>query len=125
MSVDFTACWGVGLSQWSESLNIGQANAQVLLGLLGYLPAATIEDELADAVRETSGEATPGDFKARITPARAMLDVATDDAHGRPAVHDGNWYYGGRAPGRLAELLGELETLADLAKANDGMVVWA
>ena len=120
MSVDFTARWGQDLSQWSESLNVGQVNATVLLDLLGYLPPAALEDELADAGREMRGEAGPEDFKARITLARAMLDVATDDTHGRQPVHDGNWYYGGRAPGRLAELLGELEALADLARSQRG-----
>ena len=55
------------------------------------------------------GEAAPGDFRARITLARALLDIAaTDDTHGRPAVHDGTRHYGGRAPGQLAELLNEL-----------------
>lgn len=129
MSVDFIARWGEDLSQWSESLNIGAADATVLLGLLGYLPAAELEDELedelADVVHETYGEAAPGDFKARITLARALLDMATDDTHGRPAVHDGTRHYGGRAPGQLAELLNELEALADQAETNGGMVMWA
>ena len=51
--------------------------------------------------------------------------MATDDTHGRPAVHDGTRHYGGRAPGQLAELLNELEALADQAETNGGMVMWA
>ena len=63
--------------------------------------------------------------------ARALLDLGTDDEHGKPAVADGGPGTGrmlvidcGRRPGYLAERIGQLEDIARDAAVHGARVTW-
>jgi hypothetical protein len=115
MSITFTTTHG------GPELNVANGNAVDLLQLLG-LPA------------EAWGEAPAEDFLGRVLMAQALLDVATDDEHGRPEVFDeqgdlfgvtvGQVIWCGRRPGYLAERLAELHQIAHWANQFSAEVQW-
>jgi hypothetical protein len=114
MSITFTTTHG------GPELNVANGNAVDLLQLLG-LPV------------EPWGEAPAEDFLGRVLMAQALLNVATDDEHGRPAVFDeqGDLFgvtvptvWCGRRPGYLAEKLAELHQIATWAHQFNAAVQW-
>lgn len=94
-------------------LNLANGNAARVLELLGY-----------DLAEEWGGEAHAEDFLGRTLLAQGLLDVATDDEHGRPTVYDGRDVWCGTAPGYLAGRLAELHQLATWAHQHHALVVW-
>ncbi|ROO82595.1 hypothetical protein EDD29_0076 [Actinocorallia herbida] len=98
-----------------EEVNLANGNAARVLHLLG-LPCGEWE---------MGGEATAEDFLGRILIAQALLDVATDDEHGRPDVTDGRFFFGGQRPGYLADRLAELEEVATWAtRHGEDVIYW-
>ncbi len=141
MSVTFSAQrssgdWSLGTGQIeyeSEGINMSQRNAADMLRLLGFVHAPDVDErEWCDdttPVPDWIGDCDPGDFSGRILLARALLDNATDDAHGLPTVDDNEpgrarWIDLGREPGYLARRLGELQEVTDDAARNSALVVW-
>lgn len=106
MSTTFTTTLG------GPELNLHNGNTRTVLELLG-LPA-----------EEPWGDAPAEDFLGRVLIAQGLLDVTTDDEHGRPAVTDGRVTYGGRNPGRLAQVLAELQDIASWAHQHHADVTW-
>lgn len=104
MSITFTP------ESAGPNVNMANGNAAEVLDLLGY------------PTDEPEGEATAEDFLGRVLLALALLDVSTDDEHGRPTVHDGRWVEVGRRPGYLAERLHQLHEIATAAQG--GTVAW-
>lgn len=96
-------------------LNVTATNAGDLLDLLG-LPV--------DTECPPSGELAGEDFLGRVLTALALLDTATDDAHGTPEVVDGNHTYCARRPGYLHHRLTILHDIATAARAAGALVVW-
>lgn len=92
-------------------LNVANGNAVDLFELLG-LPV------------EEWGEAPAEDLLGRLLIAQALLDVASDDEHGRPDVTDGRHTFCGRRPGYLADRLAELQKIATWAHQHHVPVVW-
>jgi hypothetical protein len=116
MSITFTAAAldGAGILvpvPGSGELNVHNGHAADLLQLLG-LPV------------EADGEAPAEDFLGRVLIARALLDITTDDEHGRPPITEGRITWGGRAPGELAGHLATLHRLAAWAADRGARVVW-
>lgn len=109
MSITFFTADSTG-----PELNMANGNAARLFDLLGY----NVEDACQ------GGEAAPRDLLGRVLLAQGLLDVATDDEHGRPAVTDGRWFEGGTAPGYLAGRLGDLHKIASWALHRDLAVWW-
>lgn len=138
MTVDFMAQRptrdGRDVEWWGTSINVSNSNAAQLLGLLGYNASAEPEGFVLGGVPvygELCGDDAPDKFLGRVLTALALLDAATDDAHGKPAVTSGGPGTGratfidcGRPPRYLARRLRELEDLANEAKANRAQVVW-
>ncbi len=118
MSITFTAATLDGdvldltTRPGKPSLNVSGSNAAELLSLLGV-----------DV--EEYGELTAEDMLGRVLLAQALLDVATDDEHGRLQVEDGNWTTCGRRPGYLADRLAHLQEIATWAIEHDALVAWA
>ncbi|QBI56821.1 hypothetical protein [Streptomonospora litoralis] len=112
-------------------LAVSNANAATLLRLLGLRPEQ--HADAPDAVGplgivlhdELAGIAPAEDILGRVLTATALLDVATDDANGRPMVRDGNVIDCGRRPGYLAERLQQLAEVAAWARDHGAAVVWA
>ena len=96
----------------APEVNMANGNAAQILDLLGY----TFDGDWTEAPAE--------DFLGRVLIAQALTDVATDDAHGRPAVHERNWTECGRRPGYLADRLTALHRLATWAVDNNTTVEW-
>lgn len=96
-------------------VNLANGNAAALLDLLGLRP----EDAY-----DMWGEADAADFLGRVLLALALLDVTTDDVHGKPAVTERNWTDCGRRHGYLAEKLAELHEVGQWAAAHHTQVVW-
>lgn len=96
----------------APSVNMTNGNAAQVLDLLGL--------DFDGNWGETSAE----DFLGRVLIAQALLTVATDDAHGLPAVEDRNWTDCGRRPGYLADRLADLRRLATWAIDNQATVAW-
>ncbi|MEV7581562.1 hypothetical protein [Streptomyces erythrochromogenes] len=90
----------------SEEVNMANANAARVLGVLGY-------DELA-------GDAEAGDFLGRVLVALALVPV---DA-GRPATAEGRFVVCGRRAGYIQERLEELHELAEGACGRSLPVYW-
>jgi hypothetical protein len=123
MSITFSAAANHGTyyatADDSPELNMANANAARLLALLGF----THEDDYYGGVVDAQ------DFLGRILIAQAMLDVATDDAHGRPTVEDTGsggmvWIECGVEPGYLAERLAILQDIATWAQGRSLRVAW-
>ncbi|MFD0857163.1 hypothetical protein ACFQ07_33475 [Actinomadura adrarensis] len=122
MSITFTTTLG------GPELNLNNGNAAEVLALLGF----TTEDMWGC-------EAPAEDFLGRILMARALLDVSTDDEHGRPAYTDngeslrglfGDGFqaeviHGGRWPGYFADRLASLQEIAEWAYSHHADVRWA
>src|SRR5687767_8148484 len=64
---------------------------------------------------EPAGDTAAEDFLGRVLLAQALLDVATDDEHGRLPSTEANWTTCGRRPGYLADRLADLHTVATWA----------
>lgn len=96
----------------SEGVNVNSRNGADLLALLGL----EFDGDF--------GGTTAEDFLGRVLLAQALLDVATDDVHGRPVVTEYRWTTGGRRPGYLAEKLAELHDVAQWAAAHHAEVQW-
>lgn len=96
----------------APEVNMANGNAAQILDLLGL-------DFDGDW-----GETRADDFLGRVLIAQALLTVATDDAHGLPAVQERNWTDCGRRPGYLAERLTDLHRLATWAVDNQAAVTW-
>ncbi len=94
-------------------LNINGGNAAELFNLLGL--------EFDGDFGETPAE----DFLGRVLLAQALLDVTTDDGHGRPGHTEGRWTTCGRRPGYLADRLTQLHQLATWAHEHDAVVAWS
>jgi hypothetical protein len=94
------------------SLNVNSSNAAELLSLLGL-----------DV--EPDGDVAAEDLLGRVLLAQALLDVATDDEHGRLPATEANWTTCGRRPGYLADRLAVLHTIATWARRHDAIVAWA
>lgn len=94
-------------------INMSTGNAAQLMQLLGY------DEEAMWNCEPVTGE----DLLGRVLLAHALLDVATDDERGRPAV-TGRWTEWGTEPGYLAGRLAELADLASWAATNGHKVVW-
>ena len=73
---------------------------------------------------DSCGDCPAEDFLGRVLIALAMVDTATDDVNGLPAVTEGNVHDLGRSPGHLAFRLGQLEAMARFAVANGNPVSW-
>ena len=98
-----------------EEVNLANGNAAQILHLL----------DLPNGEWEMGGEAPAEDFLGRILIAQALLNVFTDDEHGRPAVTDGRFTSGGQRPGYLAERLAELAEVATWATLHgEGVIYW-
>ncbi|CAM4379480.1 hypothetical protein [Nocardiopsis rhodophaea] len=110
MSVTFYPAGHLGDND--PQVNVNNANAATLLDLLGH------DTEFPGGV-----EPAP-DFLGRVLTALALIDSATDDAHGRPPVTDGRMVYGGRSPGHLAMRLRDLHDLAVWAHNRRADVAW-
>ena len=115
MSITFTTATldqdGVLVPGRPEGLNVHNGNAVDLLQLLG-LPV------------EAEGECLAEDFLGRVLIAQGLLDITTDDEHGRPSVAEGRWVWGGRRPGALAGHLATLHQIATWAADRGARVVW-
>ncbi|MEV7011730.1 hypothetical protein [Streptosporangium sp. NPDC051022] len=107
MSITFHTSLRIG-----PEVNLANGNAAWLLGLLGY-----------DG-QEGWGQAPAEDFLGRALLALGLLDIATDDEHGRLTVFDGRFVSCGTAPGYLAGRLAELQELACWAHQHHVPVVW-
>jgi hypothetical protein len=68
-------------------LNLNDGNAAELFDLLGL----QFDGDF--------GEAPAADLLGRVLLAQALLDVATDNEHGRPGYAEGHWNTCGRRPG--------------------------
>ncbi|MBB6172238.1 hypothetical protein HNR23_002298 [Nocardiopsis mwathae] len=110
MSVTFYPAGHLGDND--PQVNVNNGNAATLLGLLGH-----------DTDYPGGVEPAPV-FLGRVLTALALVDTATDDAHGRPPVHDGRVVYGGRSPGLLAMRLRELHDLAEWVHHRGADVAW-
>lgn len=97
----------------APEINLASGNAADLLGLLGY--------DIEDGFGETSAD----DFTGRVLLAQALLDVTTDDEHGRGDMADECWTDCGRRPGYLAGMLNLLEVIACWAVEHDAVIVWS
>lgn len=135
MSVTFTAQWKTGdQTEFGKEINIANGNAVVLLDLLGYGPQAEPDGEFfgVPLLPEAFGDASPENFLGRTLIARGLLDIATDDEHGKPWTDNGGGPGTGRAlvidcgrqPGYLAEKLSCLEEIARDAAVHSGIVAW-
>lgn len=93
-------------------VNMANGNARQVLDLLGV----TWDGDWDEVPAE--------DFLGRVLIAQALLPVATDDEHGRPAVQERNWTECGRRPGYLAERLAELHEVATWAVEHQAAVTW-
>jgi hypothetical protein len=136
MSITFTAQWGTGDDTKSgEEINLANGNAAAVLALLGYGEPAGSYEVLGiqfPVIPAAAGDAEPDDFIGRILIARGLLDIATDDEHGKPMTGNGGGPGTGRAliidcgrhPGGLAERLSDLEAVARDAKTHGGIVTW-
>ncbi len=119
MSITFTAatCQDgiVDLTCRREAPEVNMANGN----------AAAVFDLLGLDFDGDGGETTAEDFLGRVLLAQALLDVTTDDEHGRPGHTDGNWITCGRRPGYLAGRLTDLHQIATWAIERDAVVVWS
>lgn len=106
MSVTFSAARPDG-----PEVNVHTGNAAALLDLLGL-------------AQEPYGQAPAEDFLGRALLALGLVDVATNDAHGHPAVPQGRWVHGGHPPGHLTGRLQELADLARWAHTHHVPVTW-
>ncbi|GAA4439201.1 hypothetical protein [Phytohabitans houttuyneae] len=97
----------------AEGVNVNDRNGADLLTLLGL--------DFDGDYGETAAE----DFLGRVLLAQALLDVATDDEHGRFAAREARWTECGRRPGHLAERLTELHEVALQAIERDAVISWS
>lgn len=119
MSITFSAAANHGTyyatADGSPELNMANSNAARLLGLLGF----THEDDYYGGVVDAQN------LLGRILIAQGLLDVATDDEHGRPTVTDGWMVDCGTPPGYLADRLTILQDIATWAQGRSLRVAWA
>lgn len=117
VAYDFGICYAP--VEGGPELNMSNANAVHLLALLGFTHDEDYHGGVVDAQ----------DFLGRILLAEAMLDVATDDEHGRPSVeHKGGGMTlieCGTEPGYLADRLAILHEVATWAQHRHLKVAWA
>jgi len=116
MSVTFTATNG-------DQVNVSITHAAKVLDLLGF------------PFGDGTGTCPAGDFLGRVLVALGLVDVATSDEVGTPAVDDyalaGDDYAGprwsdcGTDPGYYASILRRLHRLAEEAHRNGGRVRWS
>ncbi len=118
MSITFSAT-----ADRAPQVNMNNGNAAAVLGLLGY--GTEQAEVLGQPVYYGEGEAAAEDFLGRTLLALALVDAASDDETGRPAVQDGNWWPGGRRPGYLAGRLAELHELGLWARRCEATVFWS
>ena len=97
----------------APELNVASGNAAHLFGLLGL------------HFDGDGGKAPAEDFLGRVLLAQALLDVTTDDEHGRPGIRVGNWIDCGRRPGYLADRLACLREIATWAYERHATVAWS
>ncbi|MFJ6354803.1 hypothetical protein ACIQKB_35770 [Streptomyces sp. NPDC092046] len=90
----------------SEEVNMANANAARVLGVLGY--------------GELAGDAEAEDFLGRVLVALAL----TPEDAGRPATAEGRFVDCGRREGYVQERLEELRELAEDARARRLTVYW-
>jgi hypothetical protein len=115
----------------AHEVNVSNANAAALLEILGLRTDAEPEGEILGGLPvfgEMVGDCEGEKFLGRVLTARALLDARGDG--GTPATVKGGTTSAlivdcGRAPGYLAERLGQLEDLATTAVAREQLVVWA
>lgn len=109
-------------------VSVHNSNARLLLDALGY-PTSRDGSPFSDPFEpfdHATGDADADDFAGRVLTALAL--TPTDE--GRPAVgsvgaNGARWVDGGRRPGRIQELLGELRDLAETARTHGLAISWA